>query len=317
MLYSLDRPSARVIGRVDYDDYDDDDTIELELNESAIRALTDAAALALAASEERAGSRLAPEARGLGTRGLEPETAANEPGRTALGREPAAAGQAGEAFERETPAARRVAEAVKEETPAVRQAAEALKEETPAARQVGEALKEETPAAGQLCQGLGQETPAAEHGNVSVARPLRKSQRFALAFSVAAAVVGMLGGLAYLVTEGARHPLPVVADTGSRPTVTSGAPKSVPASSVPASALAPASPATPDAPVRFKNPFDASEVFEFPAGTSRAEMRDAVAELLSQRALERQSLFVKRPRRNTKTADPNTSVTASSVTSRS
>jgi hypothetical protein len=69
--------------------------------------------------------------------------------------------------------------------------------------------------------------------------------------------------------------------------------------SVPASELAPASPATPDVPVRFQNPFDASEVFEFPAGTSRAEMRDAVAELLSQRARERQSLFVKRPRRNT------------------
>jgi hypothetical protein len=50
---------------------------------------------------------------------------------------------------------------------------------------------------------------------------------------------------------------------------------------------------------------------------SRTEVRDAVAELLSERARERQSLFVKRPRRNTKTADGDASVTASGVTPRS
>ena len=42
-------------------------------------------------------------------------------------------------------------------------------------------------------------------------------------------------------------------------------------------------------PVRVKNPFDSSEVFEFPAGTTQAEARDAVAELLMQRALERRT----------------------------
>ncbi len=46
--------------------------------------------------------------------------------------------------------------------------------------------------------------------------------------------------------------------------------------------------ATPGAPpVRFTNPFDKSEVFEFPAGTTRAEARDAVADILMQRATER------------------------------
>ena len=106
-MYSLDRPSARVIGRVDDydDDYDDDDTIELELNEAAIRALTEAAALALATSE-RADPRLTPEAHAQGTRGFAPETPANERVPAALGREAAAAGQAGEAFEQETPTAR-------------------------------------------------------------------------------------------------------------------------------------------------------------------------------------------------------------------
>jgi hypothetical protein len=44
-------------------------------------------------------------------------------------------------------------------------------------------------------------------------------------------------------------------------------------------------------PVRFANPFDAKEVFEFPAGTSEAEARDQVAEILMERAMERQRKF--------------------------
>jgi hypothetical protein len=42
-------------------------------------------------------------------------------------------------------------------------------------------------------------------------------------------------------------------------------------------------------PVRFANPFDKSEVFEFPAGTSQAEARDQVAALLLERGLERRA----------------------------
>ena len=41
-------------------------------------------------------------------------------------------------------------------------------------------------------------------------------------------------------------------------------------------------------PVLVRNPFDQSEVFEFPAGTSKTAARDAVAEMLLQRARERQ-----------------------------
>jgi hypothetical protein len=41
-------------------------------------------------------------------------------------------------------------------------------------------------------------------------------------------------------------------------------------------------------PVRFVNPFDKGEVFEFPPGTTRDEARDAVAEILRARATERQ-----------------------------
>ena len=40
-------------------------------------------------------------------------------------------------------------------------------------------------------------------------------------------------------------------------------------------------------PVRVANPFDASEIFEFPAGTSEADARDAVAGFLIERATSR------------------------------
>ena len=42
-------------------------------------------------------------------------------------------------------------------------------------------------------------------------------------------------------------------------------------------------------PIRFQNPFDKREVFEFPPGTSEQEAHDAVAHLLLQRAMERQA----------------------------
>lgn len=41
-------------------------------------------------------------------------------------------------------------------------------------------------------------------------------------------------------------------------------------------------------PVRFTNPFDAEEVFEFPAGTTETQARDAVADVLLKRAMSRQ-----------------------------
>jgi hypothetical protein len=44
-------------------------------------------------------------------------------------------------------------------------------------------------------------------------------------------------------------------------------------------------------PVRVRNPFDKSEVFEFPSGTSEQEAHDAVADVLLQRAIERQAEY--------------------------
>jgi hypothetical protein len=67
----------------------------------------------------------------------------------------------------------------------------------------------------------------------------------------------------------------------------------------PASApAAPAVPAPPPAPpVRVRNPFDATEVFEFPAGTTKAEARQKIADVLLQRAVDRRSQGVQERRR--------------------
>jgi hypothetical protein len=54
-----------------------------------------------------------------------------------------------------------------------------------------------------------------------------------------------------------------------------------------AAPIIPASPASAPLPVRFANPFDASEVFEFPPGTSETEAHDAVADILTKRAQDR------------------------------
>ena len=43
-----------------------------------------------------------------------------------------------------------------------------------------------------------------------------------------------------------------------------------------------------DAPVHFTNPFDTTEVFEFPPGTTETEAHDAVAQFLLRRARDRQ-----------------------------
>jgi hypothetical protein len=58
----------------------------------------------------------------------------------------------------------------------------------------------------------------------------------------------------------------------------------------PLAAVTPARPAEPQgAPVRIKNAFDATEVFEFPHGTTESEARQAVAELLLSRARDRRA----------------------------
>ena len=62
------------------------------------------------------------------------------------------------------------------------------------------------------------------------------------------------------------------------------------ASAAPLAEVAPAGPPEPQgAPVRIKSAFDATEVFEFPPGTTESEAREAVAELLLSRARDRRA----------------------------
>jgi hypothetical protein len=61
------------------------------------------------------------------------------------------------------------------------------------------------------------------------------------------------------------------------------------APSAPQPKAAPPAPAT--EPVRFRNPFDKHEVFESPPGTTQQQARDAVADVLVQRAMERQAEY--------------------------
>jgi hypothetical protein len=55
--------------------------------------------------------------------------------------------------------------------------------------------------------------------------------------------------------------------------------------------------------VTFANPFDAAEVFTFPAGTTETDARDAVAELLLKRARERDAAERARVERSMSLAD--------------
>jgi hypothetical protein len=52
-----------------------------------------------------------------------------------------------------------------------------------------------------------------------------------------------------------------------------------------------------ESPVRFSNPFDVSEVFEFPTGTSYNQARESVAAVLLQRARDRQAAGIVRSNR--------------------
>jgi hypothetical protein len=65
---------------------------------------------------------------------------------------------------------------------------------------------------------------------------------------------------------------------------------------------APAAPVAAPLPVKFANPFDRSEVFEFPAGTSKTEARARVADLLMKRAQERRAQYKRVAPRHTRVA---------------
>ena len=118
--------------------------------------------------------------------------------------------------------------------------------------------------------------------------------RLVLLLTSVAVASAVVTAVTYFAMTRPGRPAPVAQSVVSMPpvpvTVAPPPPASGPApASASASALEPPSDAAmPPEPVRYANPFDKKEVFEFPAGTSKAEARDAVAELLYERAQERQ-----------------------------
>jgi len=117
------------------------------------------------------------------------------------------------------------------------------------------------------------------------------------------------GGIAYLATSPAQ-PLAVAGNAAvppatSKPTVApAAAPTALPAAD------------DDNPPLRFKNPFDANEVFEFPSGTSLAEARQAVADVLLQRAHEREKSWSKITYQRRRAADQLSPVRTSSIAQR-
>jgi hypothetical protein len=80
----------------------------------------------------------------------------------------------------------------------------------------------------------------------------------------------------------------------------------------------PAPPVAPDEPVQVQvtNPFDKTEVFNFPAGTSETDAQLAVARILMQRAQERQPLWARydhRLKRRATHLQPGTDLTSTGV----
>lgn len=112
-------------------------------------------------------------------------------------------------------------------------------------------------------------------------RPAMSRIQLAILLGSVAVASALLTAVTYIATTRSVRPAPVAASVVSSPP----APVIVPPPPPP-----PASSTEPAEPVRFVNPFDRKEVFEFPAGTSKADARNAVAELLYERAQERREL---------------------------
>lgn len=109
-------------------------------------------------------------------------------------------------------------------------------------------------------------------GSVAVPTPLRRHSPWAT-IAVAAAMSAVTSGLTYLAT--ARAPAGATAERHSSQTL---AASPTPRIAVPREDL-----------VKVVNPFDTTEIFEFPPGTSHADARHAVAEFLLNRARARQA----------------------------
>jgi hypothetical protein len=99
-----------------------------------------------------------------------------------------------------------------------------------------------------------------------------------LSVAVVMAVAGVVSGYTYLHGRGAGQSSAVAVTQSTQPQW--------------------ATPKHQEEPVRFANPFDATEIFEFPADTTEAEAREAVAGFLIDRAMNRQARVESKSTRN-------------------
>ena len=100
--------------------------------------------------------------------------------------------------------------------------------------------------------------------------------------------VGLLVGIAYVRQIG-EEPIQVAQKVDPKPALVG-------------EERAPTAPSADSEAMRIKNPFDRTEAFEFPPGTSKAEAREAIAKLLMERAHDRLPLLAEASRRRGETA---------------
>jgi hypothetical protein len=145
------------------------------------------------------------------------------------------------------------------------------------------AIQGPTPGAAQSDAGSPADGPvssqaqtARKHGKTASWDRQLSAPRIGVSLSIVVAVV-LTGVVLYLYSRPDGTVRPVTA-TAPRTAVPLARPSSTPSSD--------------QLPLRFANPFDHTEVFEFPAGTSKPAAREAVAEVLMKRARDRQHLAV-------------------------
>jgi hypothetical protein len=140
----------------------------------------------------------------------------------------------------------------------------------------------------QRAAGVGESMPHSPTASTLPSMPSQITSMQSSASLARGALAGIAGALLIVVAIASLSTARPT--TGAKPSPPHQTPRLVAAATqtpTPAPTGSP-SPAVPEAqPLRFKNPFDRSEIFEFPPGTTLEEARASVADLLKQRAQDR------------------------------
>jgi len=129
-------------------------------------------------------------------------------------------------------------------------------------------------------------TPARSHSSTATVSS-RRARRSLLLLAIAISVPVIVTAAAIHLSATRPHTIQPRSDSASAVPRTPSPPATGTQALRPATDRA--EPATPNLPVTFANPFDRSEIFEFPPDTTREKARDTVAQILTERARERQN----------------------------